>query len=40
MRLNDWLATNAANTSIATFLNGTQYVILRAKAVQDLGVTQ
>ena len=38
--LSDWLAKNAANTSIAVFLNGSQYEILRAKAVQELGVKQ
>jgi len=36
--LEDWLAKNAANTSIAVFLNGSQFELLRAKAVQELGV--
>ncbi|MEO8379988.1 MAG: hypothetical protein ABI779_10035 [Acidobacteriota bacterium] len=39
-RLNDWLAKNAANTSIAIFLNGSQFELLRSKAVQELGVGQ
>ena len=38
VKLNDWLARNAANTSVAVFLNGSQYEVLRAKAVQELGV--
>jgi hypothetical protein len=37
-KLNDWLDKNAANTSIAAFLNGSQFNLLRAKALQDLGV--
>ena len=36
--LADWLSRNAANTSIPVFLNGSQFELLRAKAVQDLGV--
>jgi len=39
-RLTDWLQKNAANTSIATFLNADQYAVLRAKAVQELGVQE
>ena len=37
-KLNAWLDRNAANTSIAAFLNGSQFNLLRAKALQDLGV--
>lgn len=40
VRLNAWLAKNAANTSVATFLNGKQYELLRTKAVQELEVGQ
>jgi hypothetical protein len=36
--LGQWLSRNAANTSIAVFLNGSQYDVLRGKAVQELGV--
>lgn len=36
--LNDWLTRNAPGTSIPTLLNGKQYNLLRAKALQDLGV--
>lgn len=36
--LTSWLARNAANTSIAIFLNGSQFEALRAKAVQELEV--
>jgi hypothetical protein len=39
-KLDDWLRKNAGNTSIATFLNGDQYKVMRAKAVQDLGVQE
>jgi len=39
-KLNAWLAQNAANTSIATFLNGTQFTTLRAKALHDLGIQE
>ena len=37
-QLTDWLSRNAANTSIAVFLNASQFELLRAKAVQELGV--
>ncbi len=40
VRLTEWLAKNAASTGIATFLNGNQYELLRAKAVQELEVGQ
>jgi hypothetical protein len=33
-----WLEKNAADTTIAVFLNGSQFELLRAKAVQELGV--
>lgn len=36
--LTQWLSRNAAGTSIAMFLNGSQYEVLRGKAVQELGV--
>jgi hypothetical protein len=36
--LTQWLSRNAANTSTAMFLNGSQFDVLRAKAVQELGV--
>lgn len=36
--LTQWLTRNAPNTSIAMFLNGSQFEVLRAKAVQDLEV--
>ncbi len=36
--LTEWLSRNAANTSVAMFLNGSQYEVLRGKAVQELGV--
>ncbi|HEY0372594.1 MAG TPA: hypothetical protein VGD79_11370 [Thermoanaerobaculia bacterium] len=36
--LTEWLSRNAANTSIAVFLNASQFELLRAKAVQELGV--
>lgn len=39
-RLTDWLSQNAANTSITMFLNGSQFTVLRAKAVQDLGIQE
>jgi len=38
--LEAWLAKNAAATSVAVFLNGSQFELLRAKAVQELGVGQ
>lgn len=37
-QLTEWLSRNAANTSIAVFLNASQFELLRAKAVQELGV--
>jgi hypothetical protein len=37
-RLNDWLTKNAPGTSVTTLLNGAQYNLLRAKALQDLEV--
>ena len=37
-KLENWLSRNAANTSIALFLNGSQFEVLRSKAVQELGV--
>jgi hypothetical protein len=36
--LAQWLSRNAASTSVALFLNGSQYEVLRGKAVQELGV--
>ncbi|HEX8409212.1 MAG TPA: hypothetical protein VF883_10120 [Thermoanaerobaculia bacterium] len=39
-RLTDWLSRNAANTSITMFLNGGQFNVLRAKAVQELGIQE
>jgi hypothetical protein len=36
--LNQWLSRNAPGTSIAVFLNGSQFEVLRGKAVQELGV--
>lgn len=38
--LERWLAANAASTSVATFLNGSQYGLLRDKAVQELKVQE
>ncbi|HVG22818.1 MAG TPA: hypothetical protein VND45_01580 [Thermoanaerobaculia bacterium] len=37
-RLNDWLLRNAPGTSVTTLLNGSQYNLLRAKALQDLEI--
>lgn len=39
-KLTDWLSQNAANTSITLFLNGSQFNVLRAKAVQELGIQE
>lgn len=36
--LTQWLSRNAANTTIALFLNGSQFDLLRGKAVLELGV--
>ena len=37
-KLTQWLATNAAGISVTALLNGNQYNLLRAKALQDLEV--
>jgi hypothetical protein len=39
-KLEEWLTRNVPGTSVTALLNGSQYNLLRAKALQDLEVQQ